>query len=208
MILRGDVAKSLIIRRVSATDVAERMPPESQGSPLSAEQISLMRSWIAAGAAAPADEQPEADPQDHWAFRPIVRPPVPEAESEWARNPIDALIGGSAGNRDWLPSPRHRASILLRRLHLDLIGIPPTASEIRVCENDTSPEWYEQTVKRLLEDPRHGERWARHWMDVWRYSDWWGLDDQLRNSQKHLWHWRDWIVESLNGDRRTTRCCG
>ncbi|MBM4077942.1 MAG: DUF1549 domain-containing protein, partial [Planctomycetes bacterium] len=61
-----------------------------------------------------------------------------------------------------------------------------------------SDDWYEQTVDRLLEDPRHGERWARHWMDVWRYSDWWGLGDQLRNSQKHIWHWRDWIVESLN----------
>ena len=90
--------------------------------------------------------------------------------------------------------------VLLRRLHLDLIGIPPTLEEIAACEADPSPQWYEQTVKRLLEDPRHGERWARHWMDVWRYSDWWGLGDQLRNSQKHIWHWRDWIVESLNAD--------
>ena len=69
------------------------------------------------------------------------------------------------------------------------------------CEADKSPQWYERTVQRLLDDPRHGERWARHWMDVWRYSDWWGLGDQLRNSQKHIWHWRDWIIESLNADK-------
>ena len=75
-----------------------------------------------------------------------------------------------------------------------------TAEEIAACESDESPEWYEQTVERLLADPRHGERWARHWMDIWRYSDWWGLGAQLRNSQKHIWHWRDWIVESTNDD--------
>ena len=63
-----------------------------------------------------------------------------------------------------------------------------------------APGWYEQAVERLLADPRHGERWGRHWMDVWRYSDWWGLGHQLRNNQKHIWHWRDWIVESLNAD--------
>ena len=62
--------------------------------------------------------------------------------------------------------------------------------------------------QRLLDDPRHGERWARHWMDIWRYSDWWGLGDQLRNSQNHIWHWRDWIVESLNANTPTTRWSG
>ncbi len=66
------------------------------------------------------------------------------------------------------------------------------------CKLD--PDWYVHMVDSLLEDPRHGERWARHWMDVWRYSDWWGLGDQLRNSHKHIWHWRDWIVRSLNRD--------
>jgi hypothetical protein len=90
---------------------------------------------------------------------------------------------------------------LLRRLSLDLIGLPPTAEEIAAFRADDAPGWYERTLERLLADPRHGERWARHWMDIWRYSDWWGLGDQLRNSQKHIWHWRDWIVESLNADR-------
>ena len=89
---------------------------------------------------------------------------------------------------------------MLRRLSLDLIGLPPTPAEIAAFQSDESPDWYERTVERLLKDPRHGERWARHWMDIWRYSDWWGLGGELRNSQKHIWHWRDWIVEALNAD--------
>ncbi|HND54294.1 MAG TPA: DUF1549 domain-containing protein, partial [Pirellulaceae bacterium] len=91
-------------------------------------------------------------------------------------------------------------STLVRRLYLDLIGLPPSATELAVLDADRSDDWYDRLVTRLLADPRHGERWARHWMDVWRYSDWWGLGDQLRNSQYHIWHWRDWIVESLNAD--------
>jgi hypothetical protein len=200
VIIRGDASKSPIISRVSATDVAERMPPEKEGTALSAEQIALLRGWIAAGAAAPADEQPEADPKAHWAFKPIVRPQIPQTESAWVRNPIDAFLGEQHRKQGLAPQPEAPRLILQRRLYLDLIGIPPTAGEISTCESDTSPQWYEQTAKRLLDDPRHGQRWARHWMDIWRYSDWWGLDDQLRNSQKHIWHWRDWIIESLNLD--------
>ena len=103
----------MIIDRVSATDIAERMPPEKEGSPLSAEQISLLRSWIAAGAAAPADEQPEADPKAHWAFQPIVRPQVPQTESEWVRNPIDAFLVEQHRKQGLTPqpeAPRRRSS--------------------------------------------------------------------------------------------------
>ncbi len=78
--------------------------------------------------------------------------------------------------------------------------MPPTLEQIAAFEADQSPLYYQRTVQRLIDDPRHGQRWARHWMDVWRYSDWWGLGDQLRNSQQHIWHWRDWIVQSLNED--------
>ncbi|MGE4181839.1 MAG: DUF1549 and DUF1553 domain-containing protein, partial [Limisphaerales bacterium] len=87
-----------------------------------------------------------------------------------------------------------------RRLYIDLLGLPPTEEEMEVLDRDRNAGWYERLVDALLDDPRHGERWARHWMDVWRYSDWWGLGEQLRNSQRHIWHWRDWIVESLNAD--------
>ncbi|WP_437226853.1 PSD1 and planctomycete cytochrome C domain-containing protein [Planctomicrobium sp. SH661] len=201
VISTGDeVAQSLILQRVSATDPADRMPPEHEGEPLSQEQISILRNWIQQGAQGPLDEQPESDPRDHWAFRPIQRPDVPELESSWGRNPIDAFIAHRHQELGLTPQPEASRVELLRRLSFDLIGLPPTQQEIADCVNSTSPDWYEETVDRLLEDPRYGERWGRHWMDVWRYSDWWGLGEQLRNSQRHLWHWRDWIVESLNQD--------
>ena len=193
-----DANMSRLLERVTATDEGDRMPPE--GEPLTGAQVDLLRSWIAAGAKGPEDEQPEADPAKHWAFQPIVRPSVPEAQFDGVRGPIDAFLQQRRQQRGIKPQPEAPRIVLLRRLYLDLIGIPPTVEEIAACEADTSPEWYELTVKRLLDDPRHGERWARHWMDIWRYSDWWGLGDQLRNSQKHIWHWRDWIVESLNDD--------
>lgn len=194
----GDAAASLLLERVTATDESMRMPQE--GERLSAMQIELLRRWISEGARGPENEQPEVDPSKHWAFQPIVRPAIPAGRSDWVRNPIDAFLERQHQQHGIRPQPEAARIVLLRRLHLDLVGIPPTLEEIATCEADPSPQWYETTVKRLLADPRHGERWARHWMDVWRYSDWWGLGDQLRNSQKHIWHWRDWIIASLNED--------
>lgn len=195
-----DVDASLLLKRVAAGDPAERMPPEYEGEPLSEEQTEVLRRWIAARAPAAVDEVPESDPRQHWAFQKVVRPTVPETRSAWASNPIDLFLEQSYGELGLTPQPEAPRIILLRRLYLDLLGVPPTPDEIETFENDASPRWYEHAVDRLLEDPRHGERWARHWMDIWRYSDWWGLGAQLRNSQKHIWHWRDWIIQSLNND--------
>jgi hypothetical protein len=198
---RGDASKSLLLERVSTSHLDERMPPEHEGESFSVAQISLLRTWIQQGALSPADEQPEADPKSHWAFRPRRRPDVPGVRnSAWVRNPIDAFLAREHDHRGIRPLPEAPRAVLVRRLYLDLIGLPPSAAEITAAEAATAPDWYEAMVDRLLSDPRHGERWARHWMDVWRYSDWWGLGDQLRNSQKHIWHWRDWIIESVNAD--------
>ncbi len=195
----GDAGKSHILNRILATDLDERMPPKHEGEPFTTAQAQLLREWIAGGAKGPVDEKPESDPREHWAFRQRVRPPVPEIENAaWANNPIDAFIARQHQKHGILPQKQAPREVLIRRLYLDLIGIPPTPAEIAATENDDG--WYDSTVNRLLNDPRHGERWARHWMDIWRYSDWWGLGDQLRNSQKHMWHWRDWIVESLNAN--------
>ena len=112
-----------------------------------------------------------------------------------AGNPIDILLQKNRAVRSLKTQPLAERSILIRRLYLDLIGLPPTRAQL----NDQRP-WGE-IVDELLNNPQHGERWARHWMDVWRYTDWYGLGAQLRNSQKHIWHWRDWIVESLNQDK-------
>ncbi len=200
VITPGDASESLLLDRISSTDLAERMPPEHEGEPLSPDQIKLIRDWIAIGAPAPEDEQPEASTEDHWAFHPITRPPLPAIRNAEIKNPIDVFLAQQHEQRGLKPQTEASRIVQVRRLYLDLIGIPPTGEEIEAFVNDRSPQCYEQFVDRLLNDPRHGERWARHWMDIWRYSDWWGLGQQLRRSQKHIWHWRDWIVESLNND--------
>src|SRR5262249_36333086 len=119
----------------------------------------------------------------------------------WGRNPIDVFIAAEHERRDLIPRPEAPRSVLLRRLTIDLTGLPPTPEELSAFVTDPSPEAYERVVDRLLNSPRYGERWGRHWMDVWRYSDWAGWGAQIRDSQPHIWHWRDWIIESLNSDK-------
>ncbi|MEX0704292.1 MAG: DUF1549 and DUF1553 domain-containing protein [Planctomycetales bacterium] len=135
-------------------------------------------------------------------FEVVERPPVPQVgNAAWVRNPIDAFIAAEHEKHTLKPRPEAPRSILVRRLYLDLIGLPPTREELTAALGDTSPGWYESLVDRLLDSPRHGERWGRHWMDVWRYSDWYGYQQEVRSSQPHVWRWRDWIVESLNEDK-------
>lgn len=201
----GDADASLLLARVSATDDAERMPPE--GEPLKPEQIAALRQWIAQKAEAPADEQPERDPRDHWAFKVPVRTPVPRLDASrpesarWQRNPIDAFIAAEHRKHSLVPQAEADKRVWLRRVSFDLIGLPPTPVELDAFLSDQSLEAHDKVVTRLLDSPQYGERWGRHWMDIWRYSDWWGLGAEVRNSQKHIWHWRDWIIESLNSDK-------
>lgn len=201
----GDVAHSLLLKRIAATDPAERMPPE--GEPLKPEQIAAIRDWIAQNAVAPADEQPERDPRDHWAFRPVTRPAIPQVEmlsddlAGWPANPIDAFIAQQYRQHRLTPQAQADRRVWLRRVYLDLIGLPPSPAQLDSFVSDSSPEACDKVVTELLERPEYGQRWGRHWMDIWRYSDWWGLGAEVRNSQKHIWHWRDWIIQSLNLDK-------
>jgi hypothetical protein len=135
-------------------------------------------------------------------FERVSRPGVPAARSSgWVRNPIDAFIAAEHEARGLTPRPEASRPVLLRRLYLDLTGLPPTPAELHDFLDDASSDAYQTVVERLLASPRYGERWGRHWMDVWRYSDWAGWGKQVRDSQPHIWHWRDWIVESLNEDK-------
>ncbi len=197
---------SLLLDRLTDPDPDFRMPPE--GSPLTDAQIALVRDWIDQGAIAPPDESPEPDPRDHWAFRKAVRPDLPTVrDPDWNRHPIDAFLAVEHDRLGLTPLPLAEPHVLLRRLYLDLIGLPPTRAELHAFLADPSEEAYRRTVDRLLASPQYGERWARHWMDVWRYSDWYGRRavPDVTNSYAMIWRWRDWIVRSLNADKPYSR---
>ncbi len=219
--------KSRLLAKVTATDPTERMPREAEA--LKPEQVELLRRWIAAGAPGTKEEKAEPSPGDHWAFNPVVRPVVPKGSDQYSvssvqsgkgrssaalntehwklntasTNPIDAFINATLAREKLAPLPPAEKHVLLRRVYLDLIGLPPTREELRAFLADESPDAYERVVDRLLGSPQHGERWARHWMDVWRYSDWFGRRQvpDVWNSAPQIWRWRDWIVKSLNADK-------
>jgi len=190
-----DPQASLLIERVTAPDPKQRMPAE--GEPLAESEIAALRTWIAAGAAAPEGEQPQKDPRDHWAYRPPVRPAVP-VSSPMVSNPIDAFLSAVRESKGLTTSPPVSKDLWLRRVALDLVGLPPTRTELVAFRFDQSDDGFETAVDRLLASPAHGERWARHWMDIWRYCDGYGRPPELLFSHYHIWRWRDWIVESLN----------
>jgi hypothetical protein len=200
-IVPGKAVDSLVIQRVSAADAEVRMPPEGEGEPLDARQLATLTAWIDEGAESPEETLPD-DPREHWAFRPPVRPAMPAiARQPWVRNPIDAFIAHEHDRLGLSPTDPAPKNVLLRRAYLDLIGLPPTVDELHAFLNDRSPDAYERVIDRLLASPDYGRRWGRHWMDVWRYSDWAGYKQEVRESQRHIWRWRDWIIESLNADK-------
>ncbi|MEQ1826041.1 MAG: PSD1 and planctomycete cytochrome C domain-containing protein [Pirellula sp.] len=202
-VVAGDPTASLLLKRIQSTDENFRMPPE--GKALSSDQIDSITKWIASGAIAPADEVADKDPKSHWAFRKPVRPSLPTVNSpDYAGgNPIDALIQAKRSEKGLVPSPVSDRATLLRRIYLDLVGLPPSAYELSTFLNGDSPDVIEQLVDRLLASPQYGERWGRHWMDVWRYSDWYGRRSvpDVMNSYPMIWRWRDWIVRSINQDK-------
>jgi hypothetical protein len=201
VVMAGDSGHSLLIAAVSGADEAPRMPPT--GDSLTAQQIALLKAWVDAGAPAPYEPE-EPEPPGHWAFRPPVRPPLPVVQSrDDDPNPIDVFLTAQREKKGLVPSPSLSPGLLLRRVWIDLIGLPPTRAELQTFLADGSESAYERAVDRLLASPQYGERWGRHWMDVWRYSDpdgrkakqaiWW--------SDVHIWRWRDWIIKSLNEDK-------
>lgn len=192
-------AKESFLYQVAAHTAKPAMP--KFGAKLSEADLAVLAAWIDEGApwqnaiatsAAKAPAKPS-----HWAFQKPVRhvPPVAGV------NPIDAFLAARHQQRGLTPVPAADPYTLLRRAYLDLVGLPPTPQETERFLSDKSPSAYEAAIDRLLADSRYGERWGRHWMDIWRYSDWYGYNAEVRNSQKFIWRWRDWIVESLNRDK-------
>jgi hypothetical protein len=175
------------------------------GKKLPEDVIAKFAEWIRQGIPygeplADADAVNTEEARKHWAFRKPVRPAVPQGAKG---NPIDAFLAVERGKRKLTPLPEADRRTLLRRVFLDLTGVPPTDQQMAAFLADRSPRAYENVVDELLNSPQHGERWGRHWLDVWRYSDWygWRVQNQVRYSQRHIWRWRDWTVESINQNK-------
>ncbi|HLN32506.1 MAG TPA: PSD1 and planctomycete cytochrome C domain-containing protein [Gemmataceae bacterium] len=189
-IVPGHPEQSELLRRVSSSDVAERMPPK--GKPLTAGEIELLRRWITGGADWPA----------HWAYRPLVKPPTPRpatpAFALWARTPIDCFILEKLAEHGLAPTPEAEKRTLLRRVYLDLIGLPPTPEAIAAFLADASPDAYERVVDCLLASPHFGERYARHWMDIVHFAETHGHDQD--RPRDNAWPYRDYLIHAFNAD--------
>ncbi len=192
----GKSGESLLIEKVAGLDPASVMPPK--GERLSAEQIGLIRAWIDQGANWPEAAVASRTKSEHWAFQKPVRPDLPEVKNTaWPRNPIDRFILARLENEGLHPSPEADRATLIRRLYLDLIGLPPTVQEVDAFVNDPSSDAYETVVDRLLASPHYGERWGRRWLDRARYADTNGYE---KDRPRSIWPYRDWVIQALNDD--------
>ena len=202
VIVPGKSSESELIRRIQSSDEAERMPPD--GKPLPKGEIELLRRWIDAGAVWPEteyDRQAKSDPRrDHWAFRPIgdIHPPIASGPDS-SKSPIDRFISRKLTDNGLGFSPRADRRTLIRRLSLDLLGLPPTPAEVEAFVNDSAPDAYAQLVDRMLASPRYGERFAQHWLDVVRYADTHGFE--VNTPRDHAWPYRDYVIRSFNEDK-------
>ena len=200
MLIAGKPDESELIARVTADDAEVVMPPKGK---LTDAEIAAIQAWVAGGAVWPdsADATSASDPAGkHWAFNAPQHPTPPDIhDPSWVRNPIDAFILRKLEAEGVKPAPEADRLTLLRRLHLDLTGLPPTAAEVEAYEADQRPNAYDQAVDRLLASPHYGERWGRHWLDLARYADSDGYEkDTIR---PWAFRYRDWVINAFNSDQ-------
>lgn len=198
-VVAGKADQSLLVQALTGSNDVKPMPPK--GPRLSADEITLVRNWIDQGAKIPPGERMVVSrpKSSHWSFQPVVRPPVPDVKQrDWPRHSLDHFILARLEKEGIRPSPEADRITLLRRLHLDLIGLAPTPEEIDAFLRDGSPEAYERVVERLLASPHYGERWGRHWLDLARYAD---SNGYSIDSARTIWKYRDWVIEALNADQ-------
>jgi mono/diheme cytochrome c family protein len=189
-IVPGKPDESVLLERITDDNPARHMPPKKSGKNLTPAQIDLLRRWIAEGATYTT----------HWAFVPPMRHALPKVRShaQWARNPIDAFILARLEREGLQPSPEADRTTLIRRVTLDLTGLPPTPAEVDAFLADTSPNAYEEVVDRLLKSPRYGEHMARFWLDAARYGDTHGLH---LDNYREMWPYRDWVIKAFNDNK-------
>lgn len=200
IIIAGKSGESRLIQMVTTGRDGKIMPPF--GPRLTDGEIATLRDWIDEGAVWPEDEKPVVETRrhsSHWAFQPIQRPALPSVErKEWIREPIDAFVLSRLEKEKIAPSPEADRRVLLRRVSLDLIGLPPSPQEMRDFLADSRADAYERAVDRLLTSPHYGEKWARHWLDLARYADSDGYEqDGIR---PHAWRYRNWVIRAFNAN--------
>ena len=200
VIVPGKADESRLYRYVAGLDPEHPMPPKKADvTRPSADEIARIRSWIDQGAAWPDDADAGSARSDHWAFRAPVRPDVPAVgDVRWPRNPIDRFVMARLEKEGLTPSPEADRTTLIRRLSLDLIGLPPTIAEVDAFLADDRPDAYERLVDRLLASPHHGEKWARRWLDKARYADTNGYE---KDRERSIWAYRDWVIKAINDDK-------
>jgi mono/diheme cytochrome c family protein len=198
LLVPGKSAESLLIQAVTgAKDDLARMPKKRE--PLSDEQIGLLRAWIDQGATwVETNVARRRDWRQHWGYKPPVRPSAPTVnDMRWVRNPIDQFIEVRLEREKIKPSTEADRITLLRRLSLDLIGLPPTIAEVDAFLADKSSDAYDKQVERLLASQHYGERWGRCWLDAARYAD---SDGFEKDKMRFVWFYRDWVINALNQD--------
>src|SRR5437867_8412344 len=198
VVISGQSEGSRLIAAVTGTGSMPRMPFER--SPLGGEQIALIKTWIEQGAKAPAVESADERfaGKIHWAFVPPLRPALPAVKNQpWVRNGIDSFVLARLEKEGISPSPEADRVTLIRRLNLDLSGLPPSIEEVDAFVADRRPDAYERLVERLLESPHYGERWGRHWLDLARYAD---SNGYSIDGPREIWKYRDWVIDALNRD--------
>ncbi len=184
VIVAGDAAGSALFHRITADNARDRMP--RGGDPLSDDEIETIRMWIDQG----------SEWASHWAFIPPQRPsPPPMADRDWIRNPIDAFVLARLERDGLTPAAEADRATLLRRVTLDLTGLPPTAGDVGAFLSDDSPDAYENAVDRLLGSQRYGERMATEWLDAARYAD---TNGYQTDGERTMWRWRDWVIDAYN----------
>jgi mono/diheme cytochrome c family protein len=205
-VVPGNAKESRLFQRILGEGGEARMPLGAE--PLSAEQIDLIRRWINEGADWPepdgemgrrGDGANKNEAPIHWAFVAPVRPPLSGIKSgAWIKTPVDQFVLARLEKEGMRPSPEADRVTLLRRLSLDLIGLPPTVEEVESFLNDKRPDAYQRQVERLLASPHYGERWGRQWLDAARYAD---SDGYEKDKSRRVWFYRDWVINALNQDK-------
>ena len=200
-IISGDSENSHLVALVSGREAGKLMPPD-EANRLTESEIQILRTWIDSGAKWPGSENEsgnDSNELDHWSFKPVLAVKPPESRSDFVANPIDAFVLEKLTEHSLTPNPRATKAELIRRLYLEMLGLPPTPEEVQTFVADGRLDSYQHLVERTLASPHYGERWARYWLDLVRFAETNGYE--TNRERPNAWPYRDYVIRSLNEDK-------